>query len=112
MQEQTNVSSNGLGVLLRLYWMFLGNVALIFLLAMIYVRRVPFASRLDAIYLLAVASLLAARYVDIRFLNGETGDGKPATLTHWRRYALLVGSVGLGAWLLAHALVSILKVEA
>jgi hypothetical protein len=50
--------------------------------------------------------------VDIRFLNGETGDGKPATLTHWRRYALLVGSVGLGAWLLAHALVSILKVEA
>ena len=104
MTDQKEAPISGTGFLVRLYWMGIGNVLLLFLFFFIVEKRLIFPSLLDAAYLVALASLILIRYVDIRFLNGETGDGKPATLTHWRRYAMIIGSAGGAAWLLARVL--------
>lgn len=42
----------------------------------------------DIIFLLFTLGLVLVRFVDIRYLKGETMDGDPATLKHWRRYTL------------------------
>lgn len=112
MQDHKQVSPGGTGVFVRLYWLVLGNVLLLFLLTFIFERHPPLPSLLDVVYFVVVASLILARYIDIRFLDGETGEGIPATMTNWRRYTMLVGSVGVGAWLLARTLAHFLKQEA
>jgi hypothetical protein len=101
--------ATGAEFLVRIYWLFLGNTLLLFLLVLMSEKRPKLPSITDAAYLAAVASLIAVRYVDIRFLNGQTGEGKPATMSHWRRYALLIGSIGAGAWLVVRLLIPLLK---
>ena len=103
MEDQKELSFSGTGCLARLYWMFFGNVLLFVLLTLVFQKRSTLPFLLDAAYLVAVASLIVVRYIDIRFLNGQTGEGKPATMTHWRRYALSVAAVAGGVWLLARA---------
>jgi hypothetical protein len=103
MADPTEVYINGKGVLARLYWMFFGNLILVFLLIFIFEKGPGFPSLHDAAYLVTLVSLLIIRYLDIRFLKGETGEGKPATMTDWRHHAVLVSSVATGAWIVARA---------
>ena len=57
----------------------------------------------DAFYWLVVGSVLAARYVDVRYLNGMTADGHPSSWGHWRRYAVLFLAGCTTVWLVLHA---------
>jgi hypothetical protein len=109
MKDPKDVTPGGVGLLLRLYWLFLGNVLLLFLLVFIIEKRPGLPSLFDAAYFAALISLITVRYVDIRFLKGETGEGKPATMADWRTHALIVGPVGAGAWLLVRFIVHSLK---
>lgn len=109
MQDQAKVSTSGIGVLARLYWMFLGNMFLLFLLAFIFQKHPKLPSLLDALYFVVVASLICVRYIDIRFLNGETGEGNPATMADWRQYAMIVAPVGVGVWLSSRVLIHFLQ---
>ncbi|MDI6775146.1 MAG: hypothetical protein QME60_07110 [Verrucomicrobiota bacterium] len=102
MQEQKDAPLTGFGVLARLYWLFFGNALLFFLLVFIFEKAASFPSLMDAALWLTAASLLLVRYVDIRYLNGQTGEGKPATMRHWRQHALVVAPLALGGWILAH----------
>lgn len=109
MQDQTKANSNAAGCLFRLYWLFIGNALLLFLLVFVFENNQSPPTLPDAAYLAILASLLFARYVDIRFLKGQTDEGKPATMTHWRRYLLIMIPVGVGAWLLARLLSHYMK---
>jgi hypothetical protein len=109
MQDKTEVPVNGHGLLVRLYWIFVGNIFLLLLLVFIVQKKTSFPSLVDAACLITAASLVIVRYIDIRFLNGQTGEGKPATMSDWRSYAMLIGSIGVGGLLLAHMLVYFLK---
>ncbi len=75
-----------LAALARVYWMAVGNV-LLFVCAIYAARHEP-PSALDGLYAVLVALLLVVRFVDITRLGGQTSEGHPATLAHWRRYAL------------------------
>jgi hypothetical protein len=46
---------------------------------------------LTACMFLLAALTIAARYTDIRFFHGETVDCDPATMKHFRAYALRMG---------------------
>ena len=109
MPDQKEDPQSGAGFLVRLYWLFIGNVLLFFLLVFIFEKRPPLLSRLDVTYLVAVASLIVARYIDIRFLNGRTGEDKPATMTDLGQYMMIIGPAGVGAWLLVRVLIHFLK---
>jgi hypothetical protein len=101
MQDQKVPPQNGNGVLARLYWMLFGNALLLFVLVFLFTKRPDLPSLFDVACLLVVGSLIAVRFLDVRFLNGRTAEGEPATIDHWRRYSWVVGVIGIGAWLAA-----------
>ena len=105
MQVQKKIEySNGAGCLTRLYWMFLG-VALLALVAAFLLQKNPkFPSFLDVGYLFAVVSLVFVRYIDIRYLKGDTGEGTPATMAHWRMYSIVLVSGSTCVWLVIRVL--------
>jgi hypothetical protein len=74
--------------LTRLFWIFGGTVTLIYCLIYIILRKATFAVYL--IYILATISLVVVRFVDIKYFKGEKMNGEPASLSHWRRYTLLL----------------------
>jgi hypothetical protein len=82
-----------LGLLLTLFWAAFGVVALLFFAYSIAFRKSdPFFSYF--FFWLDAFALIGARYVDIRFFNGQTTDSAPATMEHWKRYSR---NVALGA---------------
>jgi len=93
------VYSSEASCLLRLYWILLGNALLAILLAYLIQKHPPFPSPLDAAYLFSLASVLAARYIDIRHMKGETRDGGSlATMSDWRKYAALIVACSASTW--------------
>ena len=88
-------SDSVLGLFLRLYWIMIGNAALAITATLPVANpRLPTAPLLAA-YALCAASLIAARYVDIRYCGGQTVDGTPADLGHWKRYVAILLPVAL-----------------
>ena len=92
------------GCFLRIFWMLIGNAILLACAYGIIQHRSSLLSMADALYWATVGSLLAARYIDIRYLYGLTAEGDPATMAHWGRYATVLGVVSTGLWLGAHAI--------
>ena len=92
------------GCFFRMYWMIIGNALLVFSAFFIAQESYSFFSLVDVLYWAFVGCLLAARYVDIRYLKGLTADGGPASMAHWRRYAVLLGIVSVGLWLVTHGI--------
>lgn len=84
---------------LRLTWMALGNAALFLCAALVAKGTAPIA--MDIIFFMVVIGLIVIRYVDITRFKGQTSEGKPATLAHWRRYTVLVAVISIGVWALA-----------
>ena len=95
------------GCLSRLFWMFGGLIVLIFLSFSIYNQH-SFSIR-DLGFWLLVLALVIIRYVDIRYLHGQTAEGEPATMTNWRRYCVGLLSGSLVAWMILHGLSYFLK---
>ena len=98
MENPETKPASGGGCLLRLYWMFLGNVVLLFLFAFILKKHFTFPSLLDAGYWATVISLIAARHFDIRYMKGETAEGKPASPNDFRRYSIMLFIVSVLIW--------------
>jgi hypothetical protein len=79
--------------------MLLGNFALA--IAAVAIAQRPegaLVSAADVVYWLAVAGMVAARYADIRFFGGKTSDGRPATMSDWGRYTLIVAVAAAAVW--------------
>jgi len=96
-----------LGILLRMVWMLVGPAAIYVALALVAVRGDAFPSTLDLIVWGSVTLVLAARWIDIVRCRGQTAQGEPATLAHWRRFAALAVLIAAaGSWL-AHSLASL-----
>ena len=90
------------GCLVRIAWMIAGNAALAILAVHISGRRDLSWRAVDTAFWAIAAALVLLRWVDVRYLAGETATGDPATPAHWRRYAWLLPLVALLAWGAAH----------
>lgn len=75
------------------------------LFAFLLEKHPKFPSLLDVGCLLTLASLVFVRYIDIRHLNGGTGEGTPATMNHWRKYSMFLVIGSLSVWLIIRFLV-------
>ncbi len=101
-QEQPKPQEEPMGCLpslLRLTWMALGNAALFLCASLIAKGTAPVV--MDIMYFAVAIGLIVIRYIDITRFKGQTSEGKPATLAHWRRYALLTAVISAGVWVLA-----------
>lgn len=92
------------GCLLRIFWMMIGNVILLFCAYGIIQNHSGLFSIADVFYWVFVGSLLAARYADIQHFKGLTADGNPASMAHWRRYAMLLCFIVTVVWFVAHGI--------
>ena len=93
-----------LGCLVRITWMG-GGLAVIFLSAVRIAEKRPlFGVSADIALWLAALAAIAVRFVDVRFLAGQTAAGQPATLAHWRRYALVLVATAAAVWAAARLL--------
>ena len=88
------------GCFARLFWM-LGGLALLALVSIWIYDQHSFSFR-DLGFWALILSLVLVRYADIRYLHGYTAEGKPATMTHWRRYSVGLLAGALGLWLVLH----------
>jgi len=102
-REEVTDNTSLLGCLIPTFWMLVGN-GILALCAVAIAAGSSLFGAADLFYWLTVGGLLAARYVDIRYLNGRTAEGKPATPAHWRRYAVILIAVAAAAWIVAHAM--------
>ena len=86
-QVPTKPESSGgcLPILVRLAWIF-GGIFLLYCALFIAQRKGPVLA--DLIFLLFSLGLVLIRYIDIKYLKGETLDNHPATLKDWRRYSV------------------------
>jgi hypothetical protein len=105
-QPTPSGQDSGIGCLARFFWMAAGNAALAFLLVFISQQQGLALSWRDAAYWGVVAAQLAARMADIRWFDGRTTEGEPATMALWRRWALLLAAISLALWVLAHLVAS------
>ncbi len=94
----------GAGCLLRTYWMLAGKALLVLLAIFIAQQKGLDFTYHDLLYWLVTGSVVAARFWDIHYLQGQTADGRPATPQQWRRYSLVLLSVAALFWGLSHGL--------
>ncbi len=104
--------STPLGMAVRLWWMLLGNVLLAFCAIFIFHNGGVFFQTADWVFWIALVSLVLIRYMDIRFLGGCTGTGGPASMTHWRRYSIILTLCAVAVWVLAHLMGHLFAVRA
>lgn len=97
-------TNNIAALFLRLFWMFLGIMGLMLCVLRILHNRETFFSAADAVYVLLVPLLIGARYLDVTRFRGTTTYGEPATLVHWRRYAVVLLASSAVIWCAAHAI--------
>ncbi|MCX7044287.1 MAG: hypothetical protein NTX50_02220 [Candidatus Sumerlaeota bacterium] len=108
-RKESSYSLHGtLGCVARLGWMAIGTIALLAALLFIVQNRGKF-NLADSLFWAAVVVCIGLRYLDIAHLNGETVAGEPATLAHWRRYALILIALALPLWALAHGIGFLLR---
>lgn len=81
-----------------------GTVTLLLLSALIAQGNAPSVTLYDLGLWVVAAAMVAVRYVDITRFGGQTTEGQPATLAHWRKYALGVAFVTSLLWIAAHLL--------
>ncbi len=91
-----------LGFLARFWWMLFGNMALAFSLIFIFFNQGGFFHPADWVFWITVASLVSVRYIDIRFCEGQTAAGQPASLADWTRYSALLLAGAVILWGIAH----------
>mgnify|MGYP000883468087 CR=1 FL=1 len=101
-------SSSIVGLALRVFWMFLGNLGLAACLLSIIQRPSSVIWWRDAAYAALVFLLIGSRYMEVRFFQGTTAYGEPASVSDWRRYTLWL-CIGAGiAWAGAHGIAYLL----
>ena len=101
-EEDRSDQAGAAGCLVRLGWMVAGNAAL-YLSAVFIAKQRGIPSFADGAFWLVVLACIGLRYLDIRFLKGQTASGEPATLADWRRYVLLLVALAFVLWVGAHA---------
>jgi hypothetical protein len=92
-----------LSIAARLLWMALGNVWLVFSSISIVQHQGERFDVADLVFWITVPVMILARYLDIKLWDGQTAVGTPATMAHWRRYAVLLVACSTAAWVACHA---------
>ncbi len=86
----------------RIFWMMVGPMTLSLLAIGIIDIGTSWLTPVDFAFLLVLALLFLARWVEFRGGNPRTAEGKPAAPGDFRRYVLTGLPLGLGVWVIAN----------
>jgi len=93
----------------RLFWMLLGNFALLICAAKIFMDRNVSIRASDIVFWCVVLVMIVVRFLDIKYLEGQTATGAPATIKHWQKYAFILLIAAVVIWSAAHAVAFLSK---
>jgi len=82
----------------RLYWMVFGTIILLFTAITVAFGSFQNIQAAGVIYWGDVFCMIIVRYLDIRYLRGETVDCQPATMKDWKRYSVFLVIASLVIW--------------
>jgi hypothetical protein len=99
--------SSVLNLLVRLYWFLFGYFFTLYSIKEIFYLKAQFFSFGDFLYWLSFILLIGMRFIDVKFLHGDTADGNPATIKDFFQYLGIMTAVFLMLWLGLHFIVSI-----
>jgi hypothetical protein len=88
----------------HLTWMLYGPFILFLILVKIVSVGTGWLTTLDATYFIVVAAMIAGRWIDQRSGQAAKSTGERSTWEDFRRYALLLPPLAIGAWILANLL--------
>ncbi|QDT56656.1 hypothetical protein Pan44_47130 [Caulifigura coniformis] len=88
----------------RLVWCLFGPMALLVTTVMIAEKGGGWLGFGSLVYLLILATMLLARWVDYRTGHSETAAGEPATPELIRRYYTTVPVVAMVVWIVANVI--------
>jgi hypothetical protein len=96
-----NIDGSEKHFFLRFFWL-VGGYGILFMLGLGIFTDHFFSIMISTIlYWMTFVAIITGRFIDVRFLNGKTDQGEPATLLHWRNYSLKVFAVAALLWLIA-----------
>jgi hypothetical protein len=99
MNDPSRIESTpSLGVLARFYWMAIGPMIIILIAVAFMMKSLEKNVITNLVYWGLVLSVILVRYLDIRYLKGETADGEPATLKHWKRFCIILLTIYTCLW--------------
>jgi hypothetical protein len=98
-----------LAILARIFWMFIGNFTLMICAANIIMGESNSTRTSDIIFWCVVLAMITVRFLDIKFLDGQTSTGEPASIKNWRKYAILLAIIAAVIWSAAHMAVYLFK---
>ena len=101
-EQITEKHDSILSLILRLFWMLLGNVILIVSAIFILQGKNWQFHTADAFFWGTAVALVLARYLDIKYFNGLNATGEPASMAHWEKYAGLLVICAAAVWVLLH----------
>ena len=85
-------------------WMLIGPFVLLVTLVNIVRLGTGWLTILDAVYFIVVVGMILCRWIDQRSGQATTSTGETATWADFRRYAMLLPPLAIGAWILANAI--------
>lgn len=99
---QSSEAQSGVAVIVRLFWMFLGNIGLI--VFSFRIAQTRGSSSANIVFWATAVAMVALRLIDIRFLRGQTTTCVRATMRDWWRYLAGVAGAAAVLWILGHTL--------
>ncbi|MGB8225433.1 MAG: hypothetical protein WCE45_01005 [Sedimentisphaerales bacterium] len=93
-----------LGLFAKFFWTLLGNAVLFFTAISIFQHKGEILHTADIVFWVTVAVLIIVRYLDIKFWNGLTVTGLPASMAHWQKYAAVLLICSTIIWGILHAI--------
>jgi hypothetical protein len=102
-EQPTEKYDSIFSLIVRVFWILFGNVILIASVILIFQRKDWGFHTADVVFWGTVAALILTRYLDIKLYNGLTAAGEPASMSHWRKYTIILLICSTAVWVLAHA---------
>jgi hypothetical protein len=102
--QTTDKQGSGLGIIMRLFWMFFGNAVLFISIIFIFQHKGGMFHTADVVFWVTVAVLVFVRYLDIKLCSGLTAMGLPASMAHWIKYVTLLLISSTAVWGISHAM--------
>jgi hypothetical protein len=98
MPDDTKGVSLG-NVAARLFWMLFGPGIAAILALNIAIKGGGWMTGMNAAYLIVLALVPTARWLEFRSGQGQTAEGEPLTASVLHRYLLLAALTGLAVWI-------------
>lgn len=95
-------------LVMRVYWLVIGHLLIFSFGVAILMNHLQNNLLINCCFWVSVVLCPIARWVDIKRYKGQTSEGEPATMQHWKKYTLFVVGYAVPLWIAVQFLARVL----